>query len=51
MFKERPVVKVFDGIFITAACLSPFLYLISYWFIALTVILAVLAFIFPGQYA
>ena len=51
MFKERPAVKVFDGIFITAACLSPFLYLISYWFIALTVILAVLAFIFPGQYA
>lgn len=51
MFKERPAVKVFDGIFIIAACLSPFLYLISYWFIALTVILAVLAFIFPGQYA
>ena len=51
MFKERPAVKVFDGIFITAACLSPFLYLISYWFIALTVLLAVLAFIFPGQYA
>ena len=51
MFKERPAVKIFDGIFITAACLSPFLYLISYWFIALTVILAVLAFIFPGQYA
>ena len=50
MFKERPAVKVFDGIFITAACLSPFLYLISYWFIILTVVLAVLAFIFPGQY-
>ena len=51
MFKERPAIKVLDGIFITAACLSTFLYQFSYWFIALTVALAVLAFILPGFYA
>ena len=51
MYKERPAIKVFDGIFITAACLSPFLYEISYWFIALTAVLAILAFVFPGLYA
>ena len=51
MFKERPAIKVLDGIFITASCLSTFLYPFSYWFIALTVVLAVLAFILPGFYA
>ena len=51
MYKERPAVKVFDGIFITAACLSTFLYAISYWFILLTAALAVTAFILPGFYA
>ena len=51
MFKERPAVKVLDGIFISAACLSTFLYAFSYWFIVLTVVLAVTAFILPGLYA
>ncbi len=51
MFKERPAIKIFDGIFITAACLSTFLYEISFWFIVLTVALTVLAFVFPGLYA
>lgn len=51
MYKERPVVKVLDGVFITAACLSTFLYTFSNWFIVLTVILAVTAFILPGSYA
>ena len=51
MFKERPAIKIFDGIFITAACLSTFLYEISFWFIILTVALTVLAFVFPGLYA
>ena len=51
MFKEKPAIKVLDGIFVTASCLSTFLYQFSYWFIALTVVLAVLAFIFPGFYA
>ena len=51
MFKERPAIKVLDGIFITASCLSTFLYQFSYWFIALTAVLAVLAFILPGFYA
>ena len=51
MYKERPAIKVFDGIFITAACLSTFLYYFSYWFIALTVVLAVVSFILPGFYA
>lgn len=51
MYKERPATKVFDGIFITAACLSTFLYYFSYWFIALTLVLAVVSFILPGFYA
>ena len=51
MFKERPAIKVLDGIFITAACLSTFLYQFSYWFIALTVVLTILGFLFPGFYA
>ena len=51
MFKERPAKKILDGIFITASCLSTFLYQFSYWFIALTVVLAVLAFLLPGFYA
>ena len=51
MYKERPAIKIFDGIVITAACLSTFLYYFSYWFIALTVVLAVLGFILPGFYA
>ena len=51
MYKERPAVKVLDGIFISAACLSTFLYAFSYWFIVLTVVLAVTAFILPGLYA
>ena len=51
MFKERPAIKILDGIFITASCLSTFLYQFSYWFIALTVVLAVLAFLLPGFYA
>ena len=50
MYKQRPAIKIFDGIFITGACLSTFLYEISYWFIALTVLLTVLAFVFPGFY-
>ena len=48
MYKNRPVVKVIDGIIITAACLSTFLYGINYWFIALTVALAIIAFVIPG---
>ena len=51
MYKQRPAIKVVDGIFITAACLSTFLYGISYWFIALTAVLTVTAFILPGFYA
>ena len=51
MYKQRPVIKIFDGIFITAACLSTFLYEFSYFFIALTAVLAILAFVFPGLYA
>ena len=41
MYRERPAVKVFDGVLITAACLSTFLYGISYWFILLTAALAI----------
>ena len=51
MYRERPAIKVLDGIVITAACLSAFLYYFSYWFIALTAVLAVLGFILPGFYA
>ena len=47
-YKNRPAVKVIDGVIITLACISPFLYLISYWFIALTAVLAITAFILPG---
>ncbi|MBR3340044.1 MAG: triacylglycerol lipase [Clostridiales bacterium] len=51
MYKERPAIKIIDGILITTSCLSTFLYGISYWFILLTVALAVAAFILPGFYA
>ena len=51
MYKERPAIKILDGIFITAACLSTFLYYFSYWFIALTVVLAVTGFVLPGFFA
>ena len=52
MYKQRFAIKILDGIFITAACLTPFLYeTVSYWFIALTVVLTVLAFVFPALYA
>ena len=51
MYKERPAIKIFDGIIITAACLSTFLYYFSAWFIVLTVVLAVLGFVLPGFYA
>ena len=51
MYKERPAIKFIDGIVITAACLSTFLYTISYWFIFLTVLLTVVGFILPGFYA
>ena len=51
MFKERPAIKVLDGIFITGACLSTFLYQFSYWFIALTVVLTIMGFLFPGFFA
>ncbi len=51
MFKARPAIKVIDWVIITAACLSTFLYVFSYWYILLTVVLAVLGFIFPGLYA
>lgn len=51
MFKSRPAIKVFDFIFIVAACLSTWLYMFSYWYIVLTVVLAVLAFVFPCLYA
>ena len=48
MFKNRPFVKILDGILITAACLSVFLYGISSWFIALTAGLTIVSFILPG---
>jgi triacylglycerol lipase len=51
MYKERHAIKFIDGIVITAACLSTFLYTISYWFIFLTVLLTVVGFILPGFYA
>ncbi len=51
MYKERPAIKFIDGIVITSACLSTFLYTISYWFIFLTVLLTVVGFILPGFYA
>ncbi len=46
--KDRNAIKVLDGAAITCACLSTFLYLISNWFIVLTVVLAITAFILPG---
>ena len=46
--KERKAIKVLDGAVITCACLSTFLYLISNWFIVLTVVLGILAFVLPG---
>ncbi len=51
MYRERPAIKVLDGILITGACLSTFLYEISNWFIALTVVMAIAAFILPGFHA
>lgn len=51
MYKERPAIKVLDGIWITGACLSTLLYSISLWFIVMTVAFAVTAFILPGVYA
>ena len=47
-YKNRPAIKVIDGVIVTLACLSSLLYVISYWFIALTVVLAITAFILPG---
>ena len=46
--KDRNAIKVLDGAVINCACLSTFLYLISNWFIVLTVLLTIAAFILPG---
>ena len=46
--KERNAIKILDGAAITCACLSSFLYAVSNWFIPLTVLLTVLAFILPA---
>lgn len=51
MYKVRPAIKIIDFLFIVAACLSTWLYEFSYWYIALTVALAVMSFVFPGLYS
>ena len=47
-YREKPLIKALDGICITLACLSAFLYYFSLWFIALTFALTILAFVLPG---
>ena len=47
MYKDRPIIKILDGLSITAACLTTFLYQTSLWFIALTLGLIALAFLLP----